>query len=1221
MPNQVLLHSDIFDNIDQLSERQFERRPINQDVRHDRRYIETIPTPWATAYELRRTVEDYGAGGESNLMNVPQEFQEAVEEWMCLFLLYYFGVANLQELAGDLFTDGPGGKSGYDPDLWPALSLTYPEGDLRGLTLLRVDDQQQTVIGACYPGIVFFPSRGRQTWPASEKLSGYLANRKLSWAKCAAKLLDKTEARTDFLRFLASVKGTLKGANLQTAVALFCAQRKLALPTDAEAFASEEPRGWARAIVTDPEVIMQHYPLFRDRTVPDPRTGNPGHIERTYFIVERLSDEEGDEAAEAGAGKLDGPWIGEKVGKGMPTPRDIRAERTGIDRVAINCGGERRVYLLQEDAAGPRQVNNVPLRERVVLLEECFLPRAAYWCRLPAEEGFATRIQPFHLRKVGDQSSELRKRSNNSTTVHLAPVNERFMSHFGFDLYRPDVATLLPVRDVRCEAKDIQEGGSATLGARWTFTVETSAPVSGGDPSRRRLEITWEAPVEQNAKLEYNTAAIYPPEVSKDWRLYVSRGYGATRSESGVWGLVDENGRCGEVQVKGESESISILSDTAADRSNRPQALMLYDADNNPRGAFFLENPGERTPSWDARLGVDFGTSNTCFAFQRISQPAPDPQTLKFELAPRMIWGRASSELPGFVPFAWQGKDFFSTVLLSTKAKTAALARLQPHEVKPADLFLHIDIPVLHKGLQEALALGAFENDWIIHPYLKWEQGGGGDGRQKPWRALFLSLSLLYAHAELFFKHESKITDYVFTFPLAFEAGVEQDYEQDAAEICRLVRSFCYPGGSQRASVKVVDESTAVAASQGIDDDHAHTDVFIDIGGMTTDIAVRVDRNRFYARDSVKVAGSAFFKFIDSHRGRERLDSAKALNEHLGALLKEDASSLSIPNKDLLSQIGGFGSYFSIAIGERAQPQLERSMREVRRDANPEHYQTFRSRLFYEHLLAYALLQACAAIIKNPTAPTSIRVICTGNAWGLLTFAKLEKSEQDIRAAAAKRLERIKQSLKKAEGLSDATASRLQRIDIGPVIVVGNQRDAGAAAAMNGAKTAVASGAIKWLSSGGANERTGDYYSGLRLGQAKAAGIEVTVDWSDMWSVSHFSQAVGQALADQEIDFDGNIADITFSVDQEAVEPFDPLLYVFMPKPAALTNGGDEKAKAETADWLKRTWRTLNGKLLTRTYTVKNGRLPPSPLNRFLSEVIYEDPSFLDELAERNNKK
>ena len=1220
MPNQVLLHSDFGDNIDQLSERQFERRPINQEVKHDRRYIETIPTMWASAYELRRTVEEYGAGGDDNLKNVPKEFHEAVEEWTCLFLLYYFGVANLEELAGDVFVDNPQRKSGYDPDLWPALSLTYPEGDLRRLTLLRVDDQQQTVIGACYPGIIFFPSRGRQTWLASEKLNDYLANGRLSWAKCAAKLLDKTEARTDFLQFLASVKGTLKGANLQTAVALFCAQRRLALPANAQPFPSEEPGDWARAIVTNTEVIMQHYPLVRNRQVADPRTGNPSYVERTYFIAAKLSGEAGGGAGSAGAGRLDGPWMGENVAKGMPTPRDIQAERTKVDRVVINWGGQRRVYVLQEDGIGPRQVNNVPLRERVVLLEECFLPRAAYWCRLPAEEGFATRIQPFHLRKVGDQSPELRKRSNNSTTAHLAPVNKLFMEHFGFDLYRPDAATSLPVRDVRCEAKDIPEEGRSMLGARWTFAVETSAPVPGGDPGRRQLEISWEAPIEQNPKLEYNTAAIYPPEVSKDWRLYVSRGYGATRNESGIWGLVDENGRCGEVQVKGESESISVLTNSTDNRPNRPQALMLYDADNNPRGAFFLENPGEKTPSWDARLGVDFGTSNTCLAFQKISEPPPDLQTLKFQLSPRMIWGRASSELPGFVPFAWQGKDFFSTVLLSTKAMTAALARLQPHEIKPADLFLHIDIPVLHKGLQEALALGVFENDWIIHPYLKWEQGGGVDGRQKPWRALFLSLSLLYAHAELFFKHDSKIKHFVFTFPLAFDAGVERDYEEDVTEICRLVRSFCYPGGDQGATVQVVDESTAVAASQGIDDDHAHTDVFIDIGGMTTDIAVRADRNQFYARDSVKVAGSAFFKFIDGHRVRERLDSAKYLNKHLGALLKEDASSLSIPDKELLSQIGGFGSYFSIAIGERDQSQLERSMREVRRDANPEHYQTFRSRLFYEHLLAYALLQACAAIIKNPTAPTSIRVICTGNAWGLLTFAKLEKSEQDIRAAAAKRLERIKQSLKKAEGLSDA-AARLQSIDIGPVIVVGNQRDSGAVAAVNGAKTAVASGAIKWLSNGGANERTGDYYSGLRLGQAKAAGIEVKVGWSDVWSVSHFSQAVGQALADQEIDFDGNITDITFSVDQEAVEPFDPLLYVFMPKPAALTNGGDEKVKAEIADWLKRTWRTLNGKLLTSRYTVTNDRLPPSPLNRFLGEVIYEDPSFLDELAERNNKK
>ena len=107
------------------------------------RFFETFPTAWASAYAFRKALEN--------------KEDAAVEEWATLFLLYYFGIVHLKEF------DQKTLQSDYDRDLWLAFHGTYPrisgEPDLQTIGILLTD--HQTVVGAYYPQVVFFPSRGR----------------------------------------------------------------------------------------------------------------------------------------------------------------------------------------------------------------------------------------------------------------------------------------------------------------------------------------------------------------------------------------------------------------------------------------------------------------------------------------------------------------------------------------------------------------------------------------------------------------------------------------------------------------------------------------------------------------------------------------------------------------------------------------------------------------------------------------------------------------------------------------------------------------------------------------------------------------------------------------------------------------------------------------------------------------------------------------------------
>jgi hypothetical protein len=131
---------------------------------YNARFFETFPTAWASAYAFMKALaaESKAENGDEAHAVADDEATIAVtEEWASLFLLHYFGIVHLvtykQE---DLEKD-------YDKDLWLALSGTFPNIKSNSISAVRLlETNEHTVVGAYYPEIIFFPGRGRASWPS-----------------------------------------------------------------------------------------------------------------------------------------------------------------------------------------------------------------------------------------------------------------------------------------------------------------------------------------------------------------------------------------------------------------------------------------------------------------------------------------------------------------------------------------------------------------------------------------------------------------------------------------------------------------------------------------------------------------------------------------------------------------------------------------------------------------------------------------------------------------------------------------------------------------------------------------------------------------------------------------------------------------------------------------------------------------------------------------------
>lgn len=1206
MPNRPFLHADIYDsNNPQLNARTFQRCKAKNDVAYEGRFREAFPTMWACAYELDKLVQAYGKGTGADL--TPEHYA-AVEEWVSMFVLYYSGIVNQETIHESEFVDEGDRTSEYDPDLWPALSGTFPgraDNPLKSVTLLRADDEERTVVGAYYPHLVFFPGRGRAAWRESPVLNNYLhgSSTKLSWARCYAEAAREPQDKADLADYLASVAETLGGA-YGMALQRFCRSHNLSLPAGAGRFKDENPfaanAGWRRAIVEDAAVIMEAYPLARE-------TVRNGVTERTYYLVQGL--------------RIQAPWMSEKFGKGMPTPQLVR-KRTDTE-ITINWAGREIPYRLKNLAKGDT------FNENVVLLKDLFLEKPAYWCKQPEIESpegpFAALVENFHKQEVNshaNQSRELRKLCPDTALI-LAPVNAEFIEHFGYpdeqNYYGSDQTHLAhKLKGVECVTVDEAVEGGVKEGARWKFLVTSR--------DGRERPILWSEMIEQSPKLANKSVAIWPPKVSADWRLYAIRSRGEKKKESGAWVLIDENGNYGRPESRSESENLSVLQDS--EKPNRPVALMLYDAADQPRGVFFLKlQPNVSASDRDrAYLGIDFGTSNTCLAYAK--ERSASPQTLIFSLKPAWVWGRPQQDTAGFVPYEWHGRPFYSTVLLAPK-DNLALSNKSGGEIRAADLF-RVDIPVLHRELAGSLYTGGLEKSWNAYPDLKWDV----EDENRAWRAFFLSLSLLYAHAELLFnKGGMKISKCIWTYPLAFGGGKDKLFKAEADTVLKNVQELCYGKRDNSAAdlSDMINESEAIALSQGVGSEGSnYVDVFIDIGGGSTDIAV-YGNGRFLVQDSVEVAGRAFFAFaeesVDPTHPYSKYESegAKNFRENLHRLLHGTNGQFTKPSSPagdgqaFTADMYKLDTFYSITIGNLPEtaPDNKHSLTMGERkildgpkgpSINNRSYQTYRSLLFYRHLISYGLLQACAAVLNDPELDPRFRLICSGNGWGFTLFAGLNKGGDTVRKAIKAEADRLLTSIKETllqklgapVGEQEADAAHEKRRRCIEGLAVGEVKFLGRGAA----KIAVAQGAAKKEpgpgSEGAATNGDGPdgdgpglvCYAGLKLDPLKVNGQTISVDWLDQWAT--------EVLLGRVTERDNGLNSVEFDRLSDDGQPCDPLLTVFV-KP-------------------RDKWGEINSVVRKTGHYERNKVLAKSPVNQLLARVLYprgDRHFFLENMAQQ----
>ncbi len=852
-------------------------------------------------------------------------------------------------------------------------------------------------------------------------------------------------------------------------------------------------------------------------------------------------------------------WMNLNLGNGLPTPIAYR-ESSANNEISVTFAGETINCKISEN-------------DEIKLLKDFFLDTPPSWSFITGDT-FVGKVMSFNQVAVNSFDRDDNK------AFCLLPLNNNFLKEF------PEIFDEENIN--RIEAKPLADG-----------SVHWKVPVCG-------KSIDFEAMPELDKKITKTTAAIYPPQVSPLWKTYAV--HGSSIKDSGGWHLVDEQGNSGIYQQIKDDEYGSICSDTGL-LPNRPRALLYIDKNNRENGILFLKNGEIREVSGEsmssAKLAVDFGTSNTCLAY-RIN--GKKEETLRFSMSPLFLWGEPSTiETPGFIPKQWGGeKGYFSTALYSLK-KYKNLGKTLDNQLKIENIF-QVDIPSLHKGIAADVARVGWEEIYNIHLNLKW--GKSDDG---PWRSLFLRLILFYAHAELFFLKNSFINEYVFTYPLAFGKQKKDEYQQSSVGAANWIREYCFDKSLREKNTQFseIDESTAIAKSIDQEGQQGLLEVFIDIGGGTSDFAIRHAGN-YEILDSLRVAGNTFLEFTEKNF-TENPAGAALVRRHLGELLNGDDAEL---NMDMFH--GEFKNSLRLAYSYLISSRVndaEFKMAENKilpEDKSPSNrvldksYQTYRSKLFFKHIFTYSLIQLAALIVNQKINPDrGIRFILGGNGWGLLLFAGWRRSSEILKTQLNQLLMLLKEKYKTI--LSDEEYTFIEKMKITDIDLL-NYRN------FSEGKTKVALGALnaanQELNLGITSPLTGINVKKLQINEFEEANI----DWSERWNV--------QTLRDKLKDKEGRNAIFEAIEKAELLEgsepnaPLDGILSIFT------AIGNESNLRVDNMD--PNEWTKMNGKLIEkiREMQVNNERLTDAPINQFLSEILYgmQSYDYLDNLADINNR-
>lgn len=1098
---------------------------------YDPEFFETYPTAWASAYAFTKALEAEAAPAENGQQGSRAQQDEpaaaVTEEWVTLFLFHYFGIVHLSSYSRDAL------ERDYDKDLWLALSGTYPSAKGDGMTSIKLlETNEHTVVGAYYPEILFFPSRGRGNWAADKVLSAYLVGgNKLSWELASRHLLTSEQKQREFHEHLLRVSALLPSQTFKQKIQKFC-DKHFTEPASATGRPLDtDPLRWdiPGNKPPEPREFLDQYPLQRP-------SGKGGRI---YYLVSGMPHVT--------------PWMTTAIVAGC-SPYQYR--QTGPHQITVHALGRDIVCDLEDG------------KDEIVPLKDMFLADPPYWCKVNrAAAAYTSKIRTLHKVELRDPVLK-----QDEVAVCLAPVRRKFLEHF------PEVfkGRIVPTPDVQRPTVE------------WTFPVPGRAGAS--------YEVRWiTTPIGQR-EMPNTSVALWPPKVSRDWKLYAAYATGS-KEACGRWHLVSEKGAQGELVSVEEEEYISILQPLAG--SNTPRALLFTDNNDNERGVLFLADLEDRQASGDGAkvtLSVDFGTSNTCLAYKNEGTDNK-PATLKFGLSPLMLWGEAPAlEVPGFVPFRWGGgKGFFPTVLLSRKT-AGRLDEIRPDDIGIDHLF-KTDILGLHAGMEDRWLDGRFDTLWEAHSKIKWDLD-----IKAPWRSLFLGLTLLYAHAELFFSGAQgfKVGKYIFTFPLAFTDTDRREFHNEAKKAIQKIRYFCYGTVPQADSFDFeysdqIDESTAIAKAARVGGVSTGMEVFVDVGGGTADIAVR-NGNDFLVLDSVKVAGNTFFRIAEKNF-EEQMVGSETFKKHLARVLQiPEFRERARPRIDL-------GTLYSIKISGVSEDDFRKSEAKVIQEGmGTNSYQRYRARLLFRHVLAYALLQACSAVVGGKiNLNQGIKLILGGNGWGLLLFAELPRQRKALQSEAAEILRLLKEKLR--EVVAEDEWPLIENLSVAGVELLNEVN-------LSKAKTDVAVGAInasedRRAARGGGGKDGTTPYSGLSVNGLSLNDREArVVRWCDRWGFEEFKEKYG---------FMDAIQTVRFEQPRDLRQPFDPVLSVFT-RLGNVSRTDLDKMPGET-------WRDINAEICEEISLLEGNRLERSPINHFISRVLYPEDQqrdFLDTLAEEN---
>ncbi|MGH9764077.1 MAG: hypothetical protein ACREAC_24850, partial [Blastocatellia bacterium] len=339
---------------------------------YDKKYFEAFPTSWASAYAFQRSIEN---GDES-----------AIEQWLCLFILHYFGIAYVRRWTQEEI------RQSFDPHLLQALQGTFPpSGGLAELRLLVTDDG--VAIGGQYPEIVFFPDRDGSRLTASRSLLPYLENSALSWKMCKERLLRDAADKKEFYKHLRCIRDKwLRGNSLRSALGQLVGEEQgFNISTgDLEAL-DPDPDRWPVKGKLAPDKLLEMYPLRL-------REGS----KMIYYLVK-------------GMPSASGAWMDAPISPRCPTPRQYEKHTERTIRVrfrgeVIDCG------IGEED--------------RIEHLEDLFLAVTQVCVLGRADKQHQSLIRSVHKVEITERRGVFAVGEVGDTMVCLAPFTIELLRRF-----------------------------------------------------------------------------------------------------------------------------------------------------------------------------------------------------------------------------------------------------------------------------------------------------------------------------------------------------------------------------------------------------------------------------------------------------------------------------------------------------------------------------------------------------------------------------------------------------------------------------------------------------------------------------------------------------------------------------------------------------------------------------------------------------------------------